>query len=93
MKSFINLIYADVYSMAGAIFVCKTLDPTVCYIGSDTTSCSNLVSSDGRAYISGHTTAGICNVYSKRGCQGDKQEIGTDHKTFWFDALSARCLL
>lgn len=80
-----------VYSVAGALFVCKTIDTTACYIGSSTTSCSNLVSSDGRSYISGHTTAGMCKIFSRKNCQGDMQEIETDHKSFYFDALSARC--
>ncbi|KAG4074148.1 hypothetical protein HA402_014353 [Bradysia odoriphaga] len=76
---------------AGAIFVCKTNGTESCYIGSSTFACSNLVSSDDRPYISGHTTADICKIYSKRNCVGDMQQIGTNHTIFDFDALSACC--
>lgn len=80
-----------VYKVAGALFVCKTNDTTVCYIGSSTRSCSNIVSADGRPYISGHTTTGLCKIFSKKGCLGNLQEIETDHVQFYFNASSARC--
>ncbi|XP_037031043.1 uncharacterized protein LOC119070695 isoform X2 [Bradysia coprophila] len=76
---------------AGAIFVCKTNGTDSCYIGSSTFACSNLVSSDDRPYISGHTTADICKIYSQRNCVGGMQRIGTNHTIFDFDALSACC--
>lgn len=80
-----------VYSVAGALFVCKTVDSSVCYIGSSTTSCTNLISADGRPFISGHTTTGTCKIYSKKRCEGNMQEIETDHVSFYFGAQSARC--
>lgn len=85
------LFIVAVYEVNGAIFVCKTSGKGTCFIGSSTSSCSNLITSDGRPFISGHTSSGSCKIYSKTGCSGDTQAIGTAHKAFYFSAKSARC--
>ncbi|EFR05118.1 hypothetical protein MGYG_08127 [Nannizzia gypsea CBS 118893] len=54
--------------------------------------CTNLVSKDGRPYVSGWSTGGDCDIYEGRDCKGTANSIDKDGwSRFPFNVWSVLC--
>ena len=77
-----------------SVMVCKKSNYKDCYkVSGPAGRCFNLVSSDGRPFVSAKGTSCLCTAYSKKGCPiwaGDTTGFKSASK-FGFHANSIQC--
>ncbi|PLB51378.1 hypothetical protein P170DRAFT_425610 [Aspergillus steynii IBT 23096] len=75
--------------------VCKKKGQKTCYHVKSNGRCKNLVSSNGKPFISGSADGGcICTVYSQKGCpwiKGKRKSYDERGANFGFNAKSMDC--
>ncbi|KAL5366693.1 hypothetical protein BJX96DRAFT_170148 [Aspergillus floccosus] len=75
--------------------VCKKKNQKNCYHVKSNGRCKNLVSSNGKPFISGSADGGsLCTVYSQKGCpwiKGKRKGFDERGANFGFDAKSIDC--
>ncbi|KAH8429294.1 uncharacterized protein LDX57_006961 [Aspergillus melleus] len=75
--------------------VCKKKNKKTCYHVKSNGRCKNLVSSNGKPFISGSADGGcICTVYSQKGCpwiKGKRKSFDERGANFGFNAKSMDC--
>lgn len=77
-------------------YVCKKTGKKDCFKVTSTGVCKNLVTSDGRPFVSGYAGNGsLCTAYSKKGCpwfSGDKKDFDeAGSSNFGWNARSIKC--
>ncbi|KFH44885.1 hypothetical protein ACRE_043610 [Hapsidospora chrysogenum ATCC 11550] len=73
--------------------VCKGVGFVDCVPVSSAWTCDNLVSGDGRPFVSGRVTSwGSCDIFSENGCSGISNNMDTEGwSKFPFNVKSIRC--
>ncbi|GAO15622.1 hypothetical protein UVI_02050540 [Ustilaginoidea virens] len=79
--------------LAKDLIVCKQTRFRDCVPVSSAWVCDNLVSGDGRPFISGRVTSwGSCDIFSENGCSGISNKMDTKGwSRFPFAVKSIRC--
>ncbi|KAK2768234.1 hypothetical protein FQN54_000086 [Arachnomyces sp. PD_36] len=89
------LLATQAFSIDVSVDVCKNLGSTDCFhlvLGAGT--CNNLISSDGRPYVSGWLgPSTICTVYAEKDCSGATDGMWTTPHDFAIQAWSIECAI
>ncbi|KAK2616199.1 hypothetical protein QQS21_000831 [Conoideocrella luteorostrata] len=75
------------------LIVCKQTGFRECVPVSSAFTCDNLVSKDGRPFVSGRVTSfGSCDIFSENGCSGISNNMDkSGWSKFPFNVKSIRC--
>ncbi|KAF5003032.1 hypothetical protein FDECE_10404 [Fusarium decemcellulare] len=86
-------LVAATLAQAATVNVCKGQGKTECIpIDAPRFICTNLVSGDGRPFISGYTDGAVCDIYSSSGCGGTGNTVdGEGWSRFPFNVWSVEC--
>ncbi|KAJ4327724.1 hypothetical protein N0V84_001832 [Fusarium piperis] len=84
---------AATLSQAATVNVCKGQGKTECIpVDAPAFICTNLVSADGRPFISGYSDGAVCDIYSSPNCNGIGNTVdGSGWSRFPFNVWSIEC--